>query len=215
MDNIITSPPTRSPIIGRLLIGLVIIVVIGTGTYFVITHKKATPTSQAQAVAIPSTTTTLPSTLTTATSPVTTTTTPVSTSTTAPTVTSTTTAKTTPTITPTPTPTVAGKTIDISDSNDNGKTITLTMADKLQIDAHAAGDGGYSANDPQFDSGVLSQQNHNYTSPSQDVPTGQSGVDTWIFQPVAVGQTTVTISEKRPWETSSTTLATFQIIVTK
>lgn len=114
----------------------------------------------------------------------------------------------------------AGKTVEVNawsyNNPDSGKTFTLTMSSMLQIKQYACGDCGSSSNAPQFDANVLSLQSHTYTSPPRYAPVGQSGYDTWTFKPTAVGQTTVTTSESRPWEhVAPLSDGTFYIVVTK
>lgn len=115
------------------------------------------------------------------------------------------------------TTTAGAQTVKVT-SDDNNKTVTLTTKDTLQITLDNPGDGGYTFQDPTFDATALQSEGHTHQDPTQSSTTspivGNFGTDTWTFQPLKAGQSTLTITAKRTASGETITSLTIQVNVT-
>lgn len=106
-------------------------------------------------------------------------------------------------------------TVKIDEQSIN-KTIQISMQDTLSITLINPGDGGYIFSNPKLDKHIVSFVKHTRDVPEHFVGSaGNFGQDTWYFKPKKSGQTTITITEKQPWNSESAITNSFYIIVTK
>jgi predicted secreted protein len=88
-------------------------------------------------------------------------------------------------------------------ANNNGKTIGLAQGQTLAITLGNPGDGGYTFNAPQYDSSLLSLNNHTHSASATNA-VGDYGTDRWEFQALKTGATALTITAVRGSDNGST-----------
>lgn len=100
-------------------------------------------------------------------------------------------------------------------AQDNGAEITLKRGQTLTISLESNPTTGYSWQVIEIDAAILEQSGEaEYKQASgTEGMTGAGGVETWRFQALAAGQTTLTLGYMRPWE-SVPPLETFTVQVT-
>src|ERR1700722_5989360 len=86
---------------------------------------------------------------------------------------------------------------------DNGKSLTLTKGQTLNISLGNPGDGLYSFDTPQYDPTVLRFVDHLHQGPSNN-NVGNYGTDSWDFTALKTGTTTLTITATRGTDKSTT-----------
>ncbi|HEY9001541.1 MAG TPA: protease inhibitor I42 family protein [Mucilaginibacter sp.] len=79
----------------------------------------------------------------------------------------------------------------------NGKTVTLLNGQKLQVTLGNPGDGGYSFDQPQYNSSMLKLNSHINTPPANSKNVGDFGTDTWEFSSLTSGKAALTITATR------------------
>jgi predicted secreted protein len=80
----------------------------------------------------------------------------------------------------------------------SGKTITLLNGQKLELTLGNPGDGGYIFNPPQYDSSMLKLNDHvRVISNTQPNLVGNFGGDTWTFNTLKSGNTSLIITAAR------------------
>jgi inhibitor of cysteine peptidase len=87
----------------------------------------------------------------------------------------------------------------ILDGSDNGKTITVSLGERLMVVLESNPTTGYSWNLATLDTGVLSSDGHSY-KPNR-VPagvTGSGGIDRWFFTTESAGATTLRLEYRGP-----------------
>jgi predicted secreted protein len=86
---------------------------------------------------------------------------------------------------------------------DNGKSLTLTKGQALNISLGNPGDGLYSFDAPQYDPTVLRFVDHLHQGPSNN-NVGNYGTDSWDFTALKTGSTPLTITATRGTDKSTT-----------
>jgi predicted secreted protein len=86
----------------------------------------------------------------------------------------------------------------------NGKTTTISENQTLTITLGDPGDGGYTFDPLQYDQSVLKLVTHRLNPPPANSPTGDFGTDTWSFNALKSGSTTVVITATQGNNTNST-----------
>ncbi len=87
---------------------------------------------------------------------------------------------------------------------ENGKTVILSSGQTLKVTLGNPGDGGYSVDEPQYDSALLSLSGHIRNLPPVNAATGNFGSDTWEFKAKNQGQGALTITATRGADKTST-----------
>jgi predicted secreted protein len=82
---------------------------------------------------------------------------------------------------------------------DNGKSIIISKEQTIKITLRNPGDGGYAFNEPEYNSSIVSFNNHAHTLP-KTYAVGGFGTDTWEFRALKTGATKVTITAFRSFE---------------
>ncbi len=110
------------------------------------------------------------------------------------------------------------KYISLTDK-DNHKSVTVGVGDVINITLNNPGDGGYTFENPEYDTSIFHLNNHTHIDPKTDNQmhpvVGNFGSDTWQFVAIKKGVTTITIDASQPWSKDSkinifTTTATVQ-----
>ncbi len=91
-------------------------------------------------------------------------------------------------------------------SANNGKVIQMKNNGKFTLTLNNKGDGGYSFEEPLFDSTVIRQVSHKHISATSgkgknaQPMVGNFGKDVWVFKVIkAKSSTQLTINIQRPW----------------
>jgi predicted secreted protein len=88
-------------------------------------------------------------------------------------------------------------------AQDNGKSVALSLRQTLKMTLANPGDGGYTFDQLQYDSSVLSLVSHVHTPPTTNA-MGNFGTDTWVFSALKAGSTTLKVTATRGTDKSST-----------
>ncbi len=94
---------------------------------------------------------------------------------------------------------------------DTGSILTFSAGQTFSVILRNPGDGGYTFDQPVYDSSVLSLLSHTHTSSTintdgtvSSLRVGDFGTDTWQFQAKSAGSATLKIDATRSWDASST-----------
>ncbi|HZY39232.1 MAG TPA: protease inhibitor I42 family protein [Mucilaginibacter sp.] len=85
----------------------------------------------------------------------------------------------------------------------NGKPVTLTQGQTLDVTLQNPGDGLYSFDQPKYDVTVLRFVDHLHQGPTNN-NVGNYGMDSWDFVAIKPGSTTFTITATRGADKSTT-----------
>jgi inhibitor of cysteine peptidase len=96
------------------------------------------------------------------------------------------------------------------------QNVTLAVGDSLRIILASNASTGYqwSAQAQISDPAVVVQRDHLYAAPPGVGPPGSSGTETWTFQALKAGTTTVSTSYSQPWPGGAKDSWTFTASVT-
>ncbi len=97
--------------------------------------------------------------------------------------------------------------------DNNGKTVSLKEGDTLTVKLASNPSTGYSWGLKSVDAAVLDALGKPEYKQERNIPGG-GGIETWRFQAVAAGQTTLTLIYHRSWEKDSPPDRTFTLNVT-
>jgi predicted secreted protein len=90
----------------------------------------------------------------------------------------------------------AAKTINLT-AADSNKTVSVIQGEKILITLGNPGDGGYSFDNWQYSSSVLTLVGHSHANPPANAPIGDFGSDTWQFTAKATGSSALKITASR------------------
>jgi predicted secreted protein len=107
------------------------------------------------------------------------------------------------------TPLYTPKTIYLTEQ-DNNSTKNVVGYDKVNLTLKDYGDGGYRWNITHIDGQILRLDNTSTWGSSGML--GDFGNDTWLFTAIKLGETTLTLECKQPWE-GGQTAATMTVIL--
>jgi predicted secreted protein len=82
---------------------------------------------------------------------------------------------------------------------DTGKMLTVDTSQIIEISLPNPGDGGYTFDNPEFDTSLIHLNNHYHNAPATKNP-GDFGNDVWQFVAIRQGVTDITIIASRPWD---------------
>ena len=88
-------------------------------------------------------------------------------------------------------------------AQDSGKSVAVSLRQSLKITLGNPGDGGYTFDQLQYDSSVLSLVSHVHTPPTTNA-IGNFGTDTWTFSALKAGSTALKVTATRGTDKSST-----------
>ncbi|SHM67551.1 protease inhibitor I42 family protein [Mucilaginibacter sp. OK098] len=87
----------------------------------------------------------------------------------------------------------------LADDTENGKTINVSAGQSLKLTLGNPGDGGYTFDNPQYNSAVLSLINHVHIAPISGA-LGDFGKDAWEFKALKSGSSTLSVTATRPFD---------------
>jgi predicted secreted protein len=94
--------------------------------------------------------------------------------------------------------------------------VTVAVGDTLRIILASSASTGYqwSAQAQVSDPAVVAQRDHFYAGPSDIRPPGAAGTETWTFQALKAGTTTLATTYGQPWPGGAKDAWTFTAAVT-
>lgn len=85
--------------------------------------------------------------------------------------------------------------------DDSGKTITLAVGEQIQVTLESNPTTGYQWELDEIDLSVIKQQGEvSYKATHNVYVVGSGGDETFIFEAVGAGETTLTLIYHQPWE---------------
>lgn len=84
-------------------------------------------------------------------------------------------------------------------SSDSGDTFEIKRGQTFKVTLGNPGDGGYTFDDPEYDSSILKLLNHQHINPSYNAAVGNFGQDYWEFEAKNYGKTRLEITASRGW----------------
>jgi len=88
---------------------------------------------------------------------------------------------------------------------ENGRTIQVSVGQKITVNLRDPGGGGYNFLTPEHDQGILKMVKERHLPRAEPPRLGDFGRQVYEFKAVKEGQTTLVVPIKRPWEKQSET----------
>jgi inhibitor of cysteine peptidase len=95
---------------------------------------------------------------------------------------------------------------------DNGKTVEVTKGSDLKVVLESNPTTGYKWEVKEVDASILKQAGEAAYKADSDA-VGAGGKETFTFNAVGAGQTTLKMEYRRPWETEEPAVETFAITI--
>ena len=97
-------------------------------------------------------------------------------------------------------------------ADDAGRQIELAVGEKMLVTLDSNPTTGYQWEVAEIDEAVLKQQGTEYDADSSQL-VGSGGEETFTFEAVGAGETTLTLIYHRPWEEGVEPAETFSVTV--
>jgi predicted secreted protein len=97
-------------------------------------------------------------------------------------------------------------------ARDSGRTVTLTGGTHITVRLASNITTGYAWELHALDETIVAEVGHQYIAPALELP-GAGGAEEWEFVAQSAGSTKLQMGYRRPWETNTPALETFELTI--